>query len=50
MLRKVDANKKTPLSYILVSGFWHGANWTLLFGIFECALPLPLMLTNKKIV
>ena len=33
----------------LVSGFWHGANWTFLaWGAFHALLFLPLILTNKN--
>jgi D-alanyl-lipoteichoic acid acyltransferase DltB (MBOAT superfamily) len=33
----------------LVSGFWHGANWTFIFwGLFNAVLFLPLLLRNKN--
>jgi len=33
----------------LVSGFWHGANWTfIIWGMFHAALFLPLILLNKN--
>lgn len=33
----------------IVSGFWHGANWTFIFwGILNAFYFLPLMLTNKN--
>ena len=39
------------LSYFLVSGFWHGANWTFIFwGLFHAILFLPSFIfkTNRK--
>lgn len=33
----------------IVSGFWHGANWTfIIWGIFNACLFLPLMLTKRN--
>jgi D-alanyl-lipoteichoic acid acyltransferase DltB (MBOAT superfamily) len=33
----------------LISGFWHGANWTFLFwGMYNALLFLPLLLSNKN--
>lgn len=33
----------------LVSGFWHGANWTfIIWGLIHALLFLPLLLTNKN--
>jgi alginate O-acetyltransferase complex protein AlgI len=40
---------KNTLIMFIISGFWHGANWTFLFwGLFNGILFLPLLLTGKN--
>jgi D-alanyl-lipoteichoic acid acyltransferase DltB (MBOAT superfamily) len=48
---KVGTWKKVRNTFIifLVSGFWHGANWTFLFwGFFNALLFVPLLLLNQN--
>ena len=40
---------RNTLIIFLVSGFWHGANWTfIIWGIYHALLFLPLILMNKN--
>jgi alginate O-acetyltransferase complex protein AlgI len=40
---------KNTFIIFLVSGFWHGANWTFIFwGLINAILFIPLMLRNKN--
>jgi D-alanyl-lipoteichoic acid acyltransferase DltB (MBOAT superfamily) len=40
---------RNTLIIFLVSGFWHGANWTFIaWGLFHAILFLPLLLLNKN--
>jgi D-alanyl-lipoteichoic acid acyltransferase DltB (MBOAT superfamily) len=48
---RVSKAKVVRNTYILflVSGFWHGANWTfVIWGLFNATLFLPLLLLNKN--
>ena len=41
--------RNTFLQSFIVSGFWHGANWTfIVWGILHAIYFLPLLLTNKN--
>lgn len=45
---KINIVRNTFIVF-LVSGFWHGANWTfILWGIYHALLFLPLILHNKN--
>lgn len=40
---------RNTLIIFLISGFWHGANWTfIVWGLFHALLFLPLILTNRN--
>ena len=40
---------RNTIIIFLVSGFWHGANWTFLaWGVFHALLFLPLLILNKN--
>jgi len=48
---EVGTFKKIKNTFIIfiVSGFWHGANWTFIFwGAFNAVFFLPLLITNKN--
>jgi alginate O-acetyltransferase complex protein AlgI len=48
---KVSVTKKIRNTFIifLVSGFWHGANWTfLVWGLLNAIYFIPLLLTNRN--
>jgi D-alanyl-lipoteichoic acid acyltransferase DltB (MBOAT superfamily) len=48
---RVSKNKiiRNTLVIFLVSGFWHGANWTFIaWGLYHALLFLPLILLNKN--
>ena len=48
---RVSKNKiiRNTLVIFLVSGFWHGANWTFIaWGLYHAILFLPLILLNKN--
>ena len=40
---------RNTFAIFLVSGFWHGANWTFIaWGLIHCLLFLPLLLTGRN--